>query len=60
MLILRDTDSKVKNRDVYNCDITYSTNNEIGFDYLRDNMVVNKEDRVPKRPLNYCIIDEVD
>ncbi|MDD2505190.1 MAG: preprotein translocase subunit SecA [Bacilli bacterium] len=44
---------------VYNCDITYSTNNEIGFDYLRDNMVVRKEDRV-LRPLNYVIIDEVD
>ena len=55
---LRDMTSKEK-QDVYNCDITYSTNNEIGFDYLRDNMVVNKEDRV-QRPLNYCIIDEVD
>ena len=46
-------------RDVYNCDITYSTNNEIGFDYLRDNMVIKKEDRT-QRGLNYCIIDEVD
>ena len=55
---LRDMTAKEK-QDVYNCDITYSTNNEIGFDYLRDNMVVNKEDRV-QRPLNYCIIDEVD
>ena len=44
---------------VYNCDITYSTNNEIGFDYLRDNMVVKKEDRC-LRPLNFCILDEVD
>ena len=43
----------------YNCDILYSTNNEIGFDYLRDNMVVRKEDRV-QRPLNFAIIDEVD
>mgnify|MGYP004491736253 FL=1 len=43
----------------YNCDILYSTNNEIGFDYLRDNMVVHKEDRV-QRPLNFCIVDEVD
>ena len=43
----------------YNCDITYSTNNEIGFDYLRDNMVVRKEDRV-QRGLNFCIVDEVD
>ena len=55
---LRDMTPKEK-QDVYNCDITYSTNNEIGFDYLRDKMVVNKEDRV-QRPLNYCIIDEVD
>ena len=43
----------------YACDILYSTNNEIGFDYLRDNMVVRKEDRV-QRPLNFVIIDEVD
>ena len=43
----------------YNCDILYSTNNEIGFDYLRDNMVVHKEDRV-QRELNFCIVDEVD
>ena len=46
-------------RDAYNSDILYSTNNEIGFDYLRDNMVVRKEDRV-QRPLNFAIIDEVD
>ena len=46
-------------RDAYNCDITYSTNNEVGFDYLRDNMVVKKEDRC-LRPLNFVIIDEVD
>lgn len=46
-------------REVYNCDITYSTNNEIGFDYLRDNMVSTKEDRT-QRGLNYIIIDEVD
>jgi preprotein translocase subunit SecA len=43
----------------YRCDVTYITNNEIGFDYLRDNMVVRKEDRV-LRPLYYAIIDEVD
>ncbi|MBE6155612.1 MAG: preprotein translocase subunit SecA [Firmicutes bacterium] len=55
---LRELSAKEK-REVYNCDITYSTNNEIGFDYLRDNMVVSKEDRV-QRPLNFCIIDEVD
>ncbi|MDR2708415.1 MAG: preprotein translocase subunit SecA, partial [Elusimicrobiota bacterium] len=46
-------------RQAYNCDITYVTNNEIGFDYLRDNMVVSKLDRV-LRPLNYAIVDEVD
>ena len=46
-------------REAYNCDITYATNNELGFDYLRDNMVVYKEDLV-QRPLNYAIIDEVD
>lgn len=46
-------------RAVYNCDITYSTNNEIGFDYLRDNMVVRAEDRV-MRKMNYVILDEVD
>ncbi len=46
-------------RAAYNCDIMYSTNNEIGFDYLRDNMVVRAEDRV-QRPLNFVIVDEVD
>jgi len=46
-------------REAYNCDITYATNNELGFDYLRDNMVVRKENMV-QRELNYCIIDEVD
>jgi len=46
-------------QEAYNCDILYSTNNEVGFDYLRDNMVVRKEDRV-QRPLNFAIIDEVD
>ena len=46
-------------REAYNCDIMYSTNNEIGFDYLRDNMVVRAEDRV-QRKLNFVIIDEVD
>ena len=55
---IRDMSPKEK-QDAYNCDITYSTNNEIGFDYLRDNMVVRKEDRV-QRPLNFCIVDEVD
>ena len=46
-------------REAYNCDILYSTNNEIGFDYLRDNMVVKASDRVA-RPYNFAIIDEVD
>ncbi|MDO4912044.1 MAG: preprotein translocase subunit SecA [Lactobacillus sp.] len=46
-------------REAYNCDVTYSTNSELGFDYLRDNMVVYKEEMV-QRPLNYAIIDETD
>ncbi|MCL7971027.1 MAG: preprotein translocase subunit SecA [marine benthic group bacterium] len=46
-------------RQMYGCDITYGTNNEFGFDYLRDNMVVRREDRV-QRAYNYSIIDEVD
>ena len=55
---LRELSPKEK-QEAYNADITYSTNNEIGFDYLRDNMVVKKENRV-QRGLNFCIIDEVD
>ena len=51
--------SSSEKKEVYNCDIMYSTNNEIGFDYLRDNMVVKAEDRV-QRPLNFVVIDEVD
>ena len=54
----RDLSPKEK-QDVYNCDIMYSTNNEIGFDYLRDNMVIKKENRV-QRGLNFVIIDEAD
>lgn len=46
-------------REAYNCDILYSTNNELGFDYLRDHMVIYKESLV-QRPLSYAIIDEVD
>lgn len=46
-------------RAAYACDITYGTNNEFGFDYLRDNMVIHMEDRV-QRELNFCIVDEVD
>ena len=55
---LRDL-SPAEKRERYNCDVLYSTNNEIGFDYLRDNMVVRKEDRV-QRSLNFAIVDEVD
>ena len=55
---LRELSPKEK-QDVYNCDIMYTTNNELGFDYLRDNMVVRKENRVARK-FNYCIIDEVD
>jgi len=54
----RDLSPKEK-QEVYNCDIMYSTNNEIGFDYLRDNMVIKKENRV-QRKLNFVIIDEAD
>ena len=46
-------------RAAYNCDVTYGTNNELGFDYLRDNMVIHKEDRVQREP-NFAIVDEVD
>jgi len=49
----------VERRASYNSDITYGTNNEFGFDYLRDNMVIHKEEMV-QRDLNFCIIDEVD
>ena len=55
---LRELSAKEK-QEVYNCDIVYTTNNELGFDYLRDNMVVKKENRV-QRPLNFAIVDEVD
>ncbi|GGA18331.1 preprotein translocase subunit SecA [Psychrobacillus lasiicapitis] len=51
--------SKEEKREAYAADITYSTNNELGFDYLRDNMVLYKEDKV-QRPLHYAVIDEVD
>jgi len=55
---LRELNPKQK-QEVYNCDIMYTTNNELGFDYLRDNMVVRKENRVTRK-FNYCIIDEID
>ena len=51
--------SSSEKREAYNCDITYSTNSEVGFDYLRDNMVIRQEDMV-QRPLNFALIDEVD
>lgn len=51
--------SSEEKRAAYACDITYSTNNELGFDYLRDNMVVYRNQMV-QRPLNYAIVDEVD
>lgn len=46
-------------RAAYNCDVTYATNNELGFDYLRDNMVIHARDRVQRKP-NFAIVDEVD
>ena len=57
-VILNDMDNDAR-REAYNCDITYATNNELGFDYLRDNMVIYKE-KLVQRDLNYAIIDEVD
>ncbi len=56
--VLNDMKSEER-REAYNCDITYVTNNELGFDYLRDNMVIYKEQLV-LRDLHYAIIDEVD
>ena len=57
--VVQHDSSNAERQAAYACDITYVTNNEVGFDYLRDNMVVRKEDRV-LRPLYYAIIDEVD
>ena len=57
-VVLNDME-KPERQEAYNCDITYITNNELGFDYLRDNMVVYEKDMV-QRGLNFCIIDEVD
>ena len=57
-VVLNDM-SNDERRDAYNCDITYITNNELGFDYLRDNMVIYKEQLV-QRGLHYALIDEVD
>ncbi|MEE1314218.1 MAG: preprotein translocase subunit SecA [Faecalimonas sp.] len=57
-VVLNDMDNDAR-REAYNCDITYVTNNELGFDYLRDNMVIYKEQLV-QRGLHYAVIDEVD
>ena len=57
--VVLNTMDNDERREAYNCDITYVTNNELGFDYLRDNMVIYKEQLV-QRDLNYAIIDEVD
>ena len=57
-VILNGLDGEAR-KEAYNCDITYGTNSEFGFDYLRDNMVTKAEDKV-QRPLNFCIVDEVD
>ncbi len=57
-LIVHDMDNDQR-RAAYNCDITYGTNNELGFDYLRDNMVIYKENKV-QRGFHYAIVDEVD
>ena len=57
-LIVHDLTYEQRRR-AYNADVTYGTNNEFGFDYLRDNMVISADQRV-QRPLNYCIVDEVD
>ena len=57
-VILHDLD-QIQRQEQYNCDITYATNSELGFDYLRDNMVIYKEERV-QRKLNFAVVDEVD
>ena len=56
--VLSDMDNEAR-KVAYNCDITYGTNNEFGFDYLRDNMKVDLKDKV-QRGFNYCIVDEID
>ena len=57
--VVLNASTKEERRAAYNCDITYVTNNELGFDYLRDNMVIYKEQLV-QRDLHYAIVDEVD
>ncbi len=57
--VILNSSTNDERREAYNCDITYVTNNELGFDYLRDNMVIYKEQLV-QRSLHYAIVDEVD
>jgi len=57
--VIKNSQSPQEKREAYACDITYATNNELGFDYLRDNLAFSLEDRV-QRPLVYAIVDEVD
>lgn len=57
--VILNSSTNEERREAYNCDITYVTNNELGFDYLRDNMVIYKEQLV-QRELHYAIVDEVD
>jgi preprotein translocase subunit SecA len=57
--VIKNSQNPQEKRDAYNCDITYGTNNEFGFDYLRDNLAYRLEDRV-QRALSFAIVDEVD
>jgi preprotein translocase subunit SecA len=57
--VIKNSQTQVEKRDAYNCDITYGTNNEFGFDYLRDNLAFRLEDRV-QRSLVFAVVDEVD
>jgi preprotein translocase subunit SecA len=57
--VIKNSQTPQEKRDAYACDITYGTNNELGFDYLRDNLAFSLEDRV-QRPLSFAIVDEVD
>jgi preprotein translocase subunit SecA len=57
--VVYNAQNKDEKKAAYNCDIVYATNNELGFDYLRDNMVGSKEDKV-QSPLFFAVVDEVD
>src|SRR5262249_27817817 len=59
-LVVPDIDDPELKREAYACDVTYGTNNEFGFDYLRDNMAMSLEEMVQKRGHNFAIVDEVD